>query len=80
MNISDKLSRCRAERDKRAARVAEDRGAIADLNKQIKSLEALEIQNLMEELHLSHEEVKQLIQGMATNPTHTIPKEKEPEK
>ncbi len=79
MNISDKLSRLRADRNKRAARVAEDRAAIAELDKKIKSLEALEIQNLMQELHLSQEEVKQLIRDMATTPTHAIHKEKESE-
>lgn len=61
MTLEDKIKRCKADRDKRIARIAEDKATVAALNKQIHSLEALEIQNILNECQMPLDEVKALI-------------------
>lgn len=65
MDISDRIEKYKKDRERRVARIATDRAAVAKLDKDIKALEALEIQGLLHEYNIPASEVKAMIQKMA---------------
>lgn len=68
MTTTEKLERSKAKREKLVARMAADRDALGKLDKEISTLEALDIRALLIEVKIPYDEVRKLIKGMTPTP------------
>lgn len=73
MTTTEKLERSKAKREKLVSRMAADRDALGKLDKEISTLEALDIRALIMEVKMPYDEVRKLIKGMTPTPAE-LPK------
>lgn len=72
MTTTEKLERSKAKREKLVARIAADKDALGKLDKEISTLEALDIRALLIEVKIPYDEVRKLIKGMTPTPAELL--------
>lgn len=71
MTISEKLTQRKARREKIMARMNADKEELSKLDKEITTLEALDIRAMLQEVNIPFEEARRLIREMAPKPSST---------
>ncbi len=76
MTISEKIAARSARREKLLARIAADREAVGQLNREIDTLQALEIKALLHEVDIPFDQVKKVIRDLSVKPKEDNREEK----